>query len=314
MNSKQNLVDRILDPDIENVEAVIRAEEDYLDWCCKMKIKPHQSKVHSFMDARRQAIILTIPTLNNIEAYNSSSLVYYTHLIDDLADNSNLSTIMPNVPRSYLELKELSDPLLRAVFNKTATFHNNSSEIEHKLRSVKGIYETSFMMVCGALIQGAIDEKTQKRYAEQYKDWLLSRVGDNTLKRDLDKIHPMLLGLTVHIGNEAWIAQEEYGDYDIAKLLNLWLAPMLYEYDIGEEFKFENSRIKYGEFLSDGKFIKVDCLGSLVDIAESHFQRIPDLRKEKRFKMLQTAYECFKSRLSEPLRERYMDSLKVLGV
>lgn len=67
-------------------EAIRAAEQNYRRWCTEHDEEPHQSKVHSFHDARQETYLLALPAKTPLDAKRLAELTYFVHLLDDKVD------------------------------------------------------------------------------------------------------------------------------------------------------------------------------------------------------------------------------------
>lgn len=168
-------------------------------------------------------------------------------------------------------------------------------------------------VIQGTLVQQAHDEKEQRTYALAFKDSLLAPIKNNELKRDLEKIHPVLLYLLTHTPLDGWFALEgNHHDPDLDELYGLFYAPMQYARDKREEKHGEGFKVLYGKNLTRNGLFHDKNLVTFLDIFDKYIEKIPDRNFSDHLEQSHRVYDAFEPVLSHSLKERYQQSLKKL--
>ena len=309
--SSKGLQDRLADVSgsLTNLKKAVSVGEDrYLRWCSENNENPHQSPVHSFKDTVQQAYVLSVPADTERKAENLAEFTFFVHLIDDHLDSDKDFTRKFGECFDYSSFYKNASPDVKAIANKMTNIGGTKQEKEAAERTI-------MKFVHGALVQQAPTIEKQKKQAERFKEFIIEPIKDSEIRRDLSKIHPMLLYLTTHTAADGWFAMEGNKENPLLdEMYSVFYAPLVYQHDYKKEAEIQEGKVRYGKNLLTPKgFISDDNLISMLEVFDKHITRIPDKFQDKHFQQMQAIYHSFAPALTPTLRKRYEKSLERFG-
>jgi len=300
-----NIGDKLNGVDLSGAaeDPVIQASKDYIKWCRSNDIRYHQSKVHSFEDAVNHAKVFSIPGRDYNEKYKAAFLGFLVHLYDDQVDGQRDICEKLSDFENIDDVKEKIGRKARKTIEKIESMGNDSYIMGQIQKTIMGL-------TYGALIQNSSNRDEQKRFADQYKEWVISNTEDVRVKKDLRKLHPMQIWLGTSVVLDGFVGLEGgKGDSGLSQMLNVWGGPMIYLHDSKEEIEEEGVNVFYGANLTQDGVLREDALIEMIDLSERNLERLDDPRRNLRLKQMRAVYESSKGTMPEGLRDRYEKSL-----
>ncbi|MCK5019953.1 MAG: hypothetical protein KAS32_23055, partial [Candidatus Peribacteraceae bacterium] len=168
-----------------------------------------------------------------------------------------------------------------------------------------------YNIVQGARVVGAETAGEQKKYVEMFKASRTGLIKDESLRKDIETLHPMLFYLTGHGDVDGFFANEGVDQSsDVGQVFSLFYAPMLYAHDAEEEASGEEGfKVLHGKEMTKGDIIGDEYLSQLIDVFDKNVAGVSDKNSRAHLKQMQMVYHSFEPVLSSALKKRYGESM-----
>ena len=284
-----------------------RGIDSYLNWCNAHDIRPHQSAVHDFDHAIRDAQVLAVAMSTPQQRETLAQAVLLSHLLDDLIDNQPVPDAMTQARGDQCELAAALPGHYRCVFDEMIRV------VSTRLPGMGSCWAVATMLqysLYGALIARAATVNKRKSLSIELRRIVARRLPRRALG--------MLSGLPVrasvavaHVGVAPFLAIEGINDPQLAAILDLWYGPLVHASNQRKEQKQEVPACIDDECNGFADAIETWARTRLITIATQELVAYPDPNQPRRLHQMRMAVETYASLYADddPLIQQYQGCL-----